>query len=84
MVNLISGFHLRLTRIKRFSQILVHRVDRTLDDFVVIASDGLWDYVTNAEAVEIVRTAAYEDGDPESSSDRLIQVNDISSLGSEE
>lgn len=54
-----------------------------MDDFVVIASDGLWDYVTNAEAVEIVREAAYEDGDPESSSDRLIQVNIfISSLSS--
>ena len=64
-----------LPRIKRLPQILVHKVDRNLDDFVVLASDGLWDYVTNAEAVEIVRAAAYEDGDPESSSDRLVQVN---------
>lgn len=52
----------------------MHTIDRNQDEFVVLASDGLWDHVSNAEAVEIVRTAAYEDGDPESAGDRLIQV----------
>lgn len=57
------------------SQISVHAIDRTHDDFVVLASDGLWDHVNNDEAVEIVRIAAYEDGDPESAGDRLIKVH---------
>lgn len=55
-------------------QIFVHKVDHNLDDFVVLASDGLWDHVTNEEAVEIVRAAAYEDGDPKSAGGRLIKV----------
>ncbi|CAN0383608.1 unnamed protein product, partial [Ascophyllum nodosum] len=54
-------------------EIFVHKVDHNLDDFVVLASDGLWDHVTNEEAVEIVRAAAYEDGDPKSAGDRLIK-----------
>ena len=58
----------------RGPQIFVHKVDHNLDDFVVLASDGLWDHVTNEEAVEIVRAAAYEDGDPKSAGDRLIKV----------
>ena len=52
----------------------MHDIDESRDDFVVLASDGLWDHVTNAEAVEIVRTAAYVDGEPESAGDRLIMV----------
>ena len=56
------------------AQISVHEIDEFRDDFVVLASDGLWDHVTNAEAVEIVRTAAYVDKKPESAGDRLIMV----------
>lgn len=52
----------------------MHKIDRAMDDFVVLASDGLWDHVSNAEAVDIVRTAAYDDGDPESAGNRLIKV----------
>lgn len=55
-------------------QISVHEINTTQDDFVVLASDGLWDHVSNIEAVEIVRKAAYDDGVPESAGDRLVQV----------
>lgn len=53
----------------------MHEIDEARDDFVVLASDGLWDHVTNAEAVEIVRNAAYVDGEPEAAGDRLIMVS---------
>lgn len=55
-------------------QISVHEIDQSNDDFVILASDGLWDHVTNLEAVEIVRKAAYSDKHPESASDCLVQV----------
>lgn len=55
-------------------QISVHEINASQDDFVVLASDGLWDHVTNYEAVEIVRKAAYDDGKPETAGDRLVQV----------
>ncbi|CAM9914357.1 unnamed protein product [Scytosiphon promiscuus] len=54
-------------------EISVHEINTTQDDFVVLASDGLWDHVSNIEAVEIVRKAAYDDGVPESAGDRLVQ-----------
>lgn len=53
---------------------MVHEIDASQDDFVVLASDGLWDHVSNYEAVEIVRKAAYDDGKPEAAGDRLVQV----------
>lgn len=53
---------------------MVHEIDASQDDFVVLASDGLWDHVSNIEAVEIVRKAAYDDGKPETAGDRLVQV----------
>lgn len=55
-------------------QISVHEINTSQDDFVVLASDGLWDHVSNYEAVEIVRKAAYDEGKPEVASDRLVQV----------
>ncbi|CAM9785929.1 unnamed protein product, partial [Ectocarpus fasciculatus] len=54
-------------------EISVHEIDQSNDDFVILASDGLWDHVTNLEAVEIVRKAAYSDKRPESASDCLVQ-----------
>ncbi|CAM9675444.1 unnamed protein product [Ectocarpus sp. 4 AP-2014] len=54
-------------------EISVHEIDQSNDDFVILASDGLWDHVTNLEAVEIVRKAAYSDKHPESASDCLVQ-----------
>lgn len=62
-------------------QISVHEIDEAQDDFVVLASDGLWDHVSNAEAVEIVRNAAYVDGEPEAAGDRLIMVSGKSRHG---
>ncbi|CAM9883609.1 unnamed protein product, partial [Hapterophycus canaliculatus] len=41
-------------------EISVHEINTSQDDFVVLASDGLWDHVSNIEAVEIVRKAAYD------------------------
>lgn len=58
-------------------QISVHDINSSQDDFVVLASDGLWDHVSNYEAVEIVRKAAYDDGKPETASDRLVQVRGL-------
>lgn len=70
-MNIVSSFFFSP---RPFEQILVHNIDTTQDEFVVLASDGLWDYVSSAEAVEIVQTAAYTDGRPSSAGERLIEV----------
>ncbi|KAG5175543.1 phosphatase 2C-like domain-containing protein [Tribonema minus] len=50
-----------------------HAIDRAVDEFVVLASDGLWDYLSNEEAVAIVGAAALDAGNPRGASDALIR-----------
>ncbi|CAM9588383.1 unnamed protein product [Discosporangium mesarthrocarpum] len=56
-------------------EVTEHKIDPEADAFVVLASDGLWDYVSSEEAVKIVQAAAYEDMDPKGAADRLIRVS---------
>ncbi|CAM9711906.1 unnamed protein product, partial [Choristocarpus tenellus] len=54
-------------------EITEHSINPELDEFVILASDGLWDYVSSQEAVEIVQEAAYQDQNPKDAGDRLIK-----------
>jgi serine/threonine protein phosphatase PrpC len=53
-------------------QLTHHAIDRARDEFVVLGSDGLWDYLTNEEAVAIVGRAAFERGDRDAACADLI------------
>ena len=39
----------------------VHAVDEELDDFVIIATDGVWEFISSEDAVEIVGRYLYND-----------------------
>lgn len=39
----------------------VHTVDEELDDFVIIATDGVWEFISSEDAVEIVGRYLYDD-----------------------
>jgi serine/threonine protein phosphatase PrpC len=55
-------------------QLTHHAIDRARDEFVVLGSDGLWDYLTNEEAVAIVGRAAFERGDRDAACAELISA----------
>lgn len=44
-----------------------------VDKFVVIASDGLWDRVSNEEVANIVGNHYYDKGDPDGATQHLMK-----------
>lgn len=51
-----------------------HSIDRARDEFLIIGSDGLWDYLSNEEAVRIVSAAAFEKNDRDAACDDLVRT----------
>jgi serine/threonine protein phosphatase PrpC len=56
------------------AQVKHHSINREQDEFVILGSDGLWDYLTNEEAVAIVGRAAFERGDRDGACSDLINA----------
>jgi protein phosphatase 2C family protein 2/3 len=48
----------------------VHNIDEELDEFVIIATDGVWEFISSEDAVDIVgRHLMYDDNDDDDASE---------------
>ena len=52
---------------------IVHKALEKEDKFLIVASDGIWEFITNTEAVEIV-VPYWTKNDPEGAADHLINL----------
>mmetsp|Transcript_83461 Transcript_83461/g.153265 ORF Transcript_83461/g.153265 Transcript_83461/m.153265 type:complete len:700 (-) Transcript_83461:37-2136(-) len=54
-------------------EIFVHEVDWDEDEFVIIASDGIWDVISDKEAVKIVQQKLHLTGNEDLASEALVR-----------
>jgi protein phosphatase 2C family protein 2/3 len=51
----------------------VHNIDEELDEFVIIATDGVWEFISSEDAVDIVgRHLMYDDDDDNDASEKNV------------
>jgi serine/threonine protein phosphatase PrpC/CheY-like chemotaxis protein len=58
-------------------EVVVHNIDYSQDEFLVVASDGLWDYMSPEEVVAFVQQCRHEVDDARAA--RLLQQNGLAS-----
>lgn len=59
-----------------YKNLIIDVIEYTLsnrDKFVIVASDGIWEYLSNEQAVEIV-SKYYDKNDHESASNQLVKI----------
>jgi len=52
-------------------EITIHEIDWDVDELIILASDGIWDVITDKEAVKIVQTA-FREGESEEKAAQLL------------
>ena len=53
-------------------EVIEHRVDTAHDDYLIIASDGVWEFITPEAAVELVHKAIAHDGQAPTDACRIL------------
>jgi len=56
------------------------KLEPTMDEFIILASDGIWDVVTNQKAVNLIRRELNEHQDVQRAADKLVQVAALDSV----